>query len=125
MKISATHYSKITALALFLCCLSNLTIAGTIGFDLDRLNAEGLQGQAKGLRALHYEYCVPNSAAAIQTISAIDPTLQIQGSSPGRIGCASYQLLCLGNTHQPNHRAILKQLAALPFVSRIEENFFE
>ena len=76
-------------------------------------------------QAVDYEYCIPDTTEAIEAVSAIDPSLQIQGQSPGRIGCDKTELLCLGNTHQPNHRAILEQLIMLPYIDRIQENFFE
>jgi heat shock protein HslJ len=96
-----------------------------IRFDLHRLDANGLQGAPDGLRALHYEYCIPDQPEAIGTVTAIDPTLQIQGGSPGRVGCGAGELLCLGHTHQPGYRVVLEQLAALPFVAEIHEAFFE
>jgi len=96
-----------------------------IRFDLDRLDADGLQGPPDGLRALHYEYCIPDQPEAIREVTAIDPTLQIQQGSPGRVGCGAGELLCLGHTHQPDYRAVLERLAALLFVTDIHEAFFE
>lgn len=100
-------------------------MAQNLGFDINRLNADGLQGPDSGLRALHYEYCIPDSAEAIQAVTSIDPSLQIQGQSPGRVGCNENELLCLGNTHQPNYRDILEQLTRLPYIEQIQESFFE
>jgi heat shock protein HslJ len=96
-----------------------------IRFDLDRVDGDGLQGPPDGLRALHYEYCIPDRPEAIREVTAIDPTLQIQRGSPGRVGCGTGELLCLGHTHQPGYRAVLDRLAALPFVAEIHEAFFE
>jgi heat shock protein HslJ len=96
-----------------------------IRFDLNRLDVDGLQGPSDGLRALHYEYCIPDQPGAIREVTAIDPTLQIQRGSPGRVGCGKGELLCLGHTHQSGHRAVLERLAALPFVVEIQEAFFE
>jgi hypothetical protein len=96
-----------------------------IRFDLERLDADGLQGPPDGLRALHYEYCIPDQADAIQGVAAIDPTVQIQRGSRGRVGCRNGQLLCLGHTHQIDHGAVLERLAALPYVAEIHEAFFE
>ncbi len=95
-----------------------------IRIDLSRLDADGLQGPPDGLRALHYEYCIPDRLEAIQAVTAIDRTLQIQ-RSPGRIGCGTAELLCLGHTHQPDHSRVLERLAALPYVAIIREAFFE
>jgi heat shock protein HslJ len=104
---------------------SAATARSGIRFDLDRVNVDGLQGPADGLRALHYEYCIPDRPEAVREVTAIDPTLQIQRGSPGRVGCGADQLLCLGHTHQPGYRAVLERLAALPFVAEIHEAFFE
>lgn len=101
------------------------TSESKVRFDLNRLRADGLQGPPDGLRALHYEYCIPEQADAIQDVTAIDPTLQIQRGSPGRAGCREGKLLCLGHTHQIDHRAVLERLAALPYVVEIHESFFE
>jgi hypothetical protein len=96
-----------------------------IGFDLNRVNIEGLQGPPDGLRALHYEYCIPDRPEALAQVRAIDPTLQTCRQSPGRIGCGEDELLCLGHTHQSGHREVLSQLARLNFVREIREAFFE
>lgn len=104
---------------------SAATAGSRIRFDLDRLNPDGLQGAPDGLRALHYEYCIPDKPEAVRQVTAIDPTLQIQRGSPGRVGCATGELLCLGHTHQPGHRAVLERLITLPFIAEIHEAFFE
>ncbi len=96
-----------------------------IRFDLTRLNPEGLQGPADGLRALHYEFCIPDQIEVITAVTAIDPTLDLIRSSPGRIGCGKDQILCLGHTHQPNYRQVLEQLDRHPQVGEIQEAVFE
>ncbi len=96
-----------------------------IRFDLDRLDAQGLQGLNDGLRALHYEYCIPDRPDLISEVTAIDPTLDIQRDSPGRVGCGSGELLCLGHTFQYDYRGVLERLAALANIAEIRESFFE
>jgi len=96
-----------------------------VRFDLARLDPEGLQGPSNGKRALHYEYCIPNRAAVVAEVAAIDPTLTIQRESPGRVGCDETELLCLGHTHQPGYRAVLEKLAKLAEIEKIQEAFFE
>jgi hypothetical protein len=96
-----------------------------IGFDLGRLNSDGLQGPPSGLRALDYEYCIPADESAVAEVAAIDPSARFMPGSPGRIGCGEGETLVLGNTHQPGFRAILESLAALPYVARIVEAHFE
>jgi hypothetical protein len=96
-----------------------------IHFDLRQLNSEGLRGPADGLRALHYEFCIPDRADVIREVRAIDPTLQIQRSSPGRVGCGAGEILCLGHTHQARFREVLERLARHPQVGEIQEAVFE
>ncbi len=99
--------------------------ASKIRFDLKRLNADGLQGPPNGLKALDYEYCIPDNPHAIAQVRKIDPTAQIFRQSPGRIGCGESEVLCLGNTHQAGYREVLGRLAGLCFVREIREAFFE
>jgi hypothetical protein len=102
-----------------------LAAPGAIAFDLSRLDESGLYGPPDGLRALDYEYCIPQGQSYRDRVAAIDPSARFQPGSRGRIGCGSAQVLVLGNTHQPGHRQILKALAELPFVRRIVEAVFE
>ncbi len=104
---------------------SDATGAGKIAFDLARLNVDGLQGAADGLRALHYEFCLPDRADTLAAVRGIDPSVEIQRSAPGRARCRPGELLCLGNTHQPGFRQVLQRLAALPAIREIHESFFE
>ena len=96
-----------------------------ITFSLDQLNQDGLCGPPGGLRALHYEFCIPGEAAPAAQVREIDPTIQIYPKSRGRIGCGQGEYLCVGSTHQPGFRTVLVRLAGLPFVRRIDQAFFE
>lgn len=97
---------------------------GKIGFALGGLDAEGLYGPPDGRRALHYEFCIPDRDDATERVRTIDASVRTHRAR-GRIGCAAGQLLCLGSTHQPGYRDVLLSLAALPWVSRVEQAFFE
>jgi hypothetical protein len=96
-----------------------------ITFELDRLNQDGLGGPPEGLRALHYEFCIPGDAVHEAMVREIDPTIQIFPKSRGRIGCSGGEYLCVGSTHQPDFRTVLLKLASLPYVKRIDQTFFE
>jgi len=96
-----------------------------IDIDLSNVNGEGLRGPPGGLRAVHYEFCIPEDEGRAAEVRAIDPTARLAHGSRGRIGCASGQVLVLGYTHQPGYRQVLERLAALPYVERIVENHFE
>lgn len=99
--------------------------AQKILLDLRDVNEQGLRGPADGLRAVSYEYCIPDTDAAVRQVRSIDATLQVLGHSPGRAGCKRSELLCLGSTHQKNFRQVLQRLAALDYVREIREAFFE
>ena len=82
-----------------------------ITFPLDQLNQEGLMGPPDGLRALNYEFCIPGDAVHAAQVRDIDPTLQVFMHSRGRIGCGPGEYLCIGSTHQPGFRTVLRRLA--------------
>lgn len=98
--------------------------AAKIRFDLSVLDAAGLYGPADGLRALDYGFCIPDRRKAVAGVRDIDARVRVL-RSPGRIGCAPHELLCIGNTHQPGYRDVLAALARLSYVTRIEPIFFE
>jgi hypothetical protein len=98
--------------------------ADKIAFDLEILNNDGLIGPESGLRALHYEFCIPVGTDKNYEVASIDPSVYCTRVT-GRIGCQTEQLLCQGNTHQNDHRRILEELAELEYVDRIEQSFFE
>jgi len=96
-----------------------------IAFDTGRLDARGLQGPPDGLRSLMYEFCIPDDREARSEVRTIDSSIRLMPGSPGRIGCADGQVLCVGDTNQAGWRDVLDRLAALPYVTRIEESFAE
>jgi len=96
-----------------------------IEVDLGSVNDEGLRGAPSGLRAVHYEFCIPAGERYATEVLGIDPTLQLLPKSRGRIGCTNRQLLAVGSTHQQGYREVLDRLAALPYITRIAESFFE
>ena len=96
------------------------TVNAKIHFDVSEFNDDGLYGPPDGLRAAMYEFCIPAGADLAVEVASIDPTVQIYGSSPGRIGCGSDEYLCIGSTGQPGFREVLANLAQLEYVSRIQ-----
>jgi hypothetical protein len=91
----------------------------------DRLDADGLLGDAGAKRALDYEFCIPATPESASEVIAIDPSARLMGGSRGRIGCRPGQWLLLGTTHQPNFSEVLRRLSELPDVERIEPAFYE
>lgn len=96
-----------------------------VKIDLKNLDSEGLSGETSGKVAVHYEFCIPNDEQHWKTVQTIDPTAQKYPGSSGRAGCGGSTVLIIGSTHQKNYRRVLYDLAALSFVQRIEETFWE
>jgi hypothetical protein len=96
-----------------------------IHLDLAAINAEGLAGPPDGLHAVSYEFCIPGTDEAVAQVQAIDRTVEVQRGARGRIGCGADQFLCVGHTHQPDHRAVLIRLARLDYVAAIEPFYGE
>jgi hypothetical protein len=96
-----------------------------ITFNLEQLNENGLYGPPDGLRALHYEFCIPGDPVHEAEVRQIDSTIEISRKSRGRIGCTEGEYLCVGSTHQPNFKTVLFKLAELPYVKRIDQACFE
>jgi hypothetical protein len=91
-------------------------ITSKIRLDLNALDHDGLTGPPDGLRALAYEFCIPARAECIAEVRRLDPSLTIHLGSPGGIRCGEDEALCVGSTHQKDHRKVLERLAALPYV---------
>ena len=96
-----------------------------IAFDLSAFDADGLRGPPDGKRAVAYEFCIPDGNERRHEVHRIDPTVRFHRGSPGRVGCGPGEVLCIGSTHQPGFAEVLSALAALPYVERIQECFFE
>lgn len=96
-----------------------------IGFDLARLDAEGLRGPADGKVAVSYEFCIPDTPECKARVRTIDPSVRFMPGSRGRIGAGAGQCLCIGSTHQKDFARVLRSLAALPCIDRIVECHFE
>lgn len=90
-----------------------------IELDLSGLNASGLHGPPDGLRSLDYEFSIPDTPELRARVRAIDPTVRFHPGSRGRVGADPGECLCIGSTHQPEWRTVLRRLSALPEIRRI------
>jgi hypothetical protein len=99
--------------------------AAKIKFRLDDIRPDGLRGLPDGLVSVAYEFCVPATARTYEEVKQIDPSVQIHLGSHGRIVCVKTQTLCIGSTHQPRWREVLKRLCSLSYITEIRECFFE
>lgn len=96
-----------------------------VELKLQEIDAEGLRGPVDGKVAVSYEFVIPDTERHRQEVKKIDSTVSFMAGSKGRIGAKAGECLCIGSTHQKNHREVLRRLAELPYVERIIECFFE
>lgn len=99
--------------------------ADKLQLDLAGLDADGLRGGPGGKVALSYEFSIPDRTACRDEVRSIDRTVAFHPGSRGRVGAGPDECLCIGSTHQPQHRDVLQRLAALPYVARIIRCDFE
>lgn len=93
----------------------------TVEIDLESLDADGLRGPADGKVAVAYEFAIPDTPEARVAVRRVDSTVEFMPGARGRVGARPGECLCVGSTHQPDHRAVLAALARLPGVARIVE----
>ena len=122
----SAFFASCLALGLVLAaCANQPDPMEKIAFDLDRLDEDGLQGPPDGLRALSYEFCIPDDEVRMAEVKRIDPSAQFFPRSRGRVGCGENEVLVIGSTHQVNYRNILLRLAKLDYIDEIQEAHFE
>ncbi|KEQ16510.1 hypothetical protein [Endozoicomonas numazuensis] len=98
---------------------------GKIQFDLNEINKEGLRGSGDNMRAVSYEFCIPDKIEHVDQVMAIDPTLVVYRDSPGKIRCRTDEYLAIGDTKQLDYYEVLRKLAELDYVKSIQEATFE
>lgn len=91
-----------------------------IAFDFDDLDADGRYAAEGGRpRHLSYEFCIPARDDAMADVTATDPSALCTEVAPGTGGCGGEEMLCVGNTKQPDFRPVLERLAAKPYIREI------
>ena len=95
-----------------------------IKFDLTQLDKDGLSGPDDGKRSISYEFCIPDNKINRDKVKKIDISIQFT-KAMGRSMCGKNQILCLGNTHQPNSVKVLERLSKLTYIEKITETYFE
>ena len=101
------------------------TVWKKVHIDFRKLDANGLMGPANGKVAVNYEFCIPAQGKYWQQIQKIDPTAVKMEGSKGRIACTKEQWLVVGNTHRSNYMQVLYDLAALPYIDKIDPTYWE
>lgn len=123
--ISWPRFTAIFSVWLLSACAAVQSPSARIQVDLSGVNAEGLRGPSNGLRAVHYEFCIPAGETYKSEVGRIDATAEFMPNSNGRIGCRTGEVLVVGNTHQPGYQQVLDRLASLSYIERIVEAHFE
>ncbi|MBK6373232.1 MAG: hypothetical protein IPO45_09020 [Saprospiraceae bacterium] len=95
-----------------------------IKFDLTQLDKDGLSGPDDGKRSISYEFCIPDNKINRDKVKKIDISIQFT-KAMGRSMCGKNQILCMGNTHQPNSVKVLERLSKLTYIEKITETYFE
>lgn len=126
---SGDRQGRFIAILLGVLTLNRPIAAQTVGNPLDKIqfslmaiDADGLIGSGTGKRSQAYEFCIPAEQQA--TVRVLDPSLQLS-QSPGRVNCKQGEFLAIGETHQPQWRSILINLARLPYVESIVPHWGE
>lgn len=101
--------------------MNGAPLPAAVEIDLDALDADGLRGPADGKVAVAYEFAIPDTPEMRAAVRRVDPTVEFMPGARGRVGARPGECLCVGSTHQPDHRAVLAALARLPGVTRIVE----
>lgn len=101
------------------------TVWKKIKIDFNKLDNDGLSGPPDGKVAVNYEFCIPAEERYWLEVKKIDATAEKHARSAGRSNCGKTTWLVIGSTHQKNHRRVLYDLAALPYIQKIEPTFWE
>ncbi|WP_252177377.1 hypothetical protein [Endozoicomonas sp. 4G] len=96
-----------------------------VRFDVNALDKEGLRGSGNNVKAVSYEFCIPDKIEYVDQVMAIDPTLVVYRASPGKTQCRPGEYLAVGDTHQLDYYEVLRKLAELDYVESIQEATFE
>lgn len=92
-------------------------VIAKIGFDLNQFNQEGLLSSGQ---SIVYEYCIPRAQQALSVITTIDFTAEVKDKGV-KVNCGEREARIIGSSHQDGFKAIMVQIASLPFVRKIEQ----
>ena len=93
-----------------------------IEFNYSAIDNTGLKHEGVNV---DYEFCIPAKDSYAKKVLHIEPRAQIMQKSKGRSGCSDSEWLCVISNHDDAWKKKLFAIAALPFVERIKETFYE
>ena len=93
-----------------------------IQFNYTSVENTGLKHEGVNL---DYEFCIPARDAYAKKVLHIEPRAQILQKSKGRSGCSDSEWLVIIANHDDAWKKKLFDIAALSFVERIKETFYE
>lgn len=102
------------------------TQSDKINFDLSKFDNEGYRTAPDGSKSsAHYEFCIPASDSVLAEILSIDPDAGVMKGSKGRSGCSDKEWLVVSPTRKAGFKDIIKKLAALQYIRKISETYWE
>ncbi len=101
-------------------------VSNKINIDLTRFTDDGYRIYPNGDKiSANYEFCIPANDSILLFVKSIDPTAEELKGSKGRINCTKNEWLVIGSTRQDGFKSVLKKLANLPYIKKINETFWE
>lgn len=95
-----------------------------IKFKLANFDKQGLLREDDLKNPIDYEFCVPNTPEALNTIKEIDSSIK-PTKSKGRTKCKEGYVLMMGNSYGKNIKKILCNLSQLEYVTEINQVYWE
>ncbi|MCC6459959.1 MAG: hypothetical protein IT260_05795 [Saprospiraceae bacterium] len=96
-----------------------------VDINFKRIGPDGYAGPSDGKVVVNYEFCLPAVEKYWKKVRQIDRTAEKMAGAAGRSGCGPSEWLIIGSTGQANYQRVLFELAALPYVRRIQETNWE
>jgi len=95
-----------------------------IKFKLANFDKQGLLREDDLKNPIDYEFCVPNTPEALNTIKEIDSSIK-PTKSKGRTKCKEGYVLMMGNSYGKDIKKILCNLSQLEYITEINRVYWE
>lgn len=110
----------------FFSCSGPNTQSSKITINLSEFTEDGLREKPIGVfMAINYEFCIPADEKILAEVQSIDSTAGVLKGSKGRSGCTDKEWLCIGSSNRPGFKIVIRKLAGLIYIRKINETFWE
>jgi hypothetical protein len=99
-------------------------ISSKIKFKLANFDKQGFLREDDLKNPIDYEFCIPNTAEALNKIKEIDSSIK-PTKSKGRTKCKEGYVLMMGNSYGKDIKKILCNLSQLEYVTGINRVYWE